>query len=191
MREYAACARVRRALFVRPSIAGTRTYTVYVYTMHGMYLYPCAAGYTDERIADAGPPHTLAHVPRPCARVCVCDWAPAHPCRHMRVLSADVDCVRLGSQAFYVASAFNANIGAWNTARVSDLSSVCAALRPAACHRGGRARPVFDAARPLCAAAPPMRSCTHVWALAWAGVHMCMNGVRRKDSIYVCKYIYI
>jgi hypothetical protein len=35
-----------------------------------MYLYPCAAGYTDERIDDAGLPHTRAHVLRPCACAC-------------------------------------------------------------------------------------------------------------------------
>ncbi len=32
----------------------------------------------------------------------------------------------VGSQAFYEASAFNANIGAWNSAAMTDLSSVCA-----------------------------------------------------------------
>jgi hypothetical protein len=32
----------------------------------------------------------------------------------------------VGSQAFYYASAFDANIGAWNTARVMHLTSVCA-----------------------------------------------------------------
>jgi surface protein len=32
----------------------------------------------------------------------------------------------VGSQAFYYASAFNANIGGWNTASVTTLSSVCA-----------------------------------------------------------------
>jgi hypothetical protein len=46
----------------------------------------------------------------------------------MRAPSAGVDRVRLGSQAFYWASAFNANIGAWNTARVTSLESVCAAF---------------------------------------------------------------
>jgi hypothetical protein len=43
MRECAACVRVRRALFVRPSIDGTCTYTVYVYGMYNnsvcMYTY--------------------------------------------------------------------------------------------------------------------------------------------------------
>ncbi len=33
-----------------------------------MYLYPCAPGYTDEWIADAGPPHARAHVLHPCVR---------------------------------------------------------------------------------------------------------------------------
>ena len=32
----------------------------------------------------------------------------------------------VGSQAFYYASGFNANIGGWNTASVKDMSSVCA-----------------------------------------------------------------
>jgi hypothetical protein len=37
----------------------------------------------------------------------------------------------LGSQAFFYASAFNANIGAWNTASMTTMSSVCAVF----CHR--------------------------------------------------------
>jgi hypothetical protein len=37
-----------------------------------------------------------------------------------------------GAQAFYQAFAFNANIDAWNTARVTSLSHVCAAPGPAA-----------------------------------------------------------
>ncbi len=68
MREYAACVRVWRALFVRPSIDGTTTYTVCAHDAR-MYLYPCACGYPDERIADAGPPHARARVLRPCVRV--------------------------------------------------------------------------------------------------------------------------
>ena len=35
-----------------------------------------------------------------------------------------------GAQAFYSASAFNANIGAWNTASVTTLYQVCAAFGP-------------------------------------------------------------
>ncbi len=37
-----------------------------------------------------------------------------------------------GAQAFSSASAFNANIGAWNTARVTTFYYVCAAPGPAA-----------------------------------------------------------
>ncbi len=55
-----------------------------------------------------------------------------YPRPNVRVLSAGVDdCVRLGSQAFTGAEAFNADIGAWNTASVRDLRYVCAAFRPA------------------------------------------------------------
>jgi hypothetical protein len=35
--------------------------------------------------------------------------------------------VWFGSQALKSASAFNTNIGAWNTAAVSNMESVCAA----------------------------------------------------------------
>ena len=91
----------------------------------------------------------------------------------MRARSAGVDRVRLGAQAFYKASAFNANIGAWNTASVSNMESVCAALfGPAARHRRRDALGGTSMRRgPLCAAAPPMRAraCAHVQALACAG----------------------
>ncbi len=54
-----------------------------------------------------------------------------------------------GAQAFRFASAFNANIGAWNTAAVTTLENVCAAPGAGGAHYGGRARPGFDAARPV------------------------------------------
>ncbi len=79
------------------------------------------------------------------ARMCVCVYMRASICLHaracvsarafapnVRAFSIDVDCVWFGSQAFcqasYAASVFNANIGAWNTARVTMLSWVCAAF---------------------------------------------------------------
>jgi hypothetical protein len=70
----------------------------------------------------------------------------------VRALHAAIQLRVVCSQAFASASAFNANIGAWNTARLTNLFSVCAAsgrlrmrrFRPSA-HRGGRARSVFDA----------------------------------------------
>ena len=44
----------------------------------------------------------------------------------MRARSAGVDRGWFGSQAFAFASAFNVNIGAWNTAAVSNMHSVSA-----------------------------------------------------------------
>jgi hypothetical protein len=69
----------------------------------------------------------------------------AEPCEP--VPSARTAC-GFGAQAFHDASAFNANIGAWNIARVTSLNSVCAAF-PARrrATREGRARRVFGAAR--------------------------------------------
>jgi hypothetical protein len=64
-----------------------------------------------------------------------------------------------GAQAFHQAFAFNANIGAWNTASVTDLYQVCAAPGPGGAHYGGRARPGLRCGSGrLCAAAPPMRA---------------------------------
>ncbi len=63
-----------------------------------------------------------------------------------------------GAQAFWSASAFNADIGAWNTAAVTTLYWVCAAPGPAARTTAdalGRASVLRGL---LCAAAPPMRA---------------------------------
>ena len=57
----------------------------------------------------------------------------AYPRRNVRALPVGIDRVWLGSQAFYSASAFNANIGAWNTVAVANMYQVCA-------------RPLFDVA---------------------------------------------
>ncbi len=73
-------------------------------------------------------PARRTHAPA-CARVCACAIGRARiradTCERLPV---GVDRVWLGSQAFRSASAFNANIGAWNTARVTALSYVCAAF---------------------------------------------------------------
>ncbi len=76
-----------------------------------------------------------------------------------------------GAQAFSYASAFNANIGAWNTARVTTLSNVCAAPGPAARTLADALGRASVRRGRLCAAAPPMRAraCAHVQALACAG----------------------
>jgi hypothetical protein len=76
------------------------------------------------------------------AHVCAC--ARPHPRQRVRALPAAAERRGLGSQAFDSAAAFNANIGAWNTARVTDLSRVCAAFGPART-AADCARPVVDA----------------------------------------------
>jgi hypothetical protein len=65
------------------------------------------------------------------ARRHVCAWARPHPRRRVRALPAAAERRVLGSQVFQSVPAFNANIGAWNTARVTSLFRVCAAFGPA------------------------------------------------------------
>ncbi len=87
------CASATRSLRKAIHRCNTHIHSVCIH-LACMYLYPCASGYTDERIADAGPPHTRAHVLRPCARACVrvCPtWEHTHPRRHMRARSVGVD----------------------------------------------------------------------------------------------------
>ncbi len=81
-----------------------------------------------------------------------------------------------GAQAFLSASAFNANIGAWNTGRVTTLYQVCAASGPGGAHYGGRARLGFDAARPV------VRGGT---ADARARAHTCRHSLARGLG---CRY---
>ena len=84
---------------------------------------------TDRRCGPAA--HTRPRAASVCARVYACAIGRARiragTCEH---LPAGVDRGWLGAQAFFAASAFNANIGAWNTAAVTTLSSVCAAFGP-------------------------------------------------------------
>jgi len=93
-----------------------------------------------------------------CVRVvCVCGGALHAACK----LRESIDI-----QTFYQASAFNANIGAWNTARVTDSYSVCAAPGPART-AADCARSVFDAC-----AAVVRGGAAHVCALVRAHVAM-------------------
>jgi hypothetical protein len=118
--------------------------------------------------------------------MCVWVWAPTFPCRNVRALSVGVDRVRFGPQAFSVPSqlsAFNANIGAWNTASVTTLSYVCADF-------GRRREPAAGALGrspmrrgPLCAGgSADARACVcaHVHALACAGVRGCMYSCTKE-----------
>jgi hypothetical protein len=76
-----------------------------------------------------------------------------------------------GAQAFYQASAFNANIGAWNTAAVTTLASVCAAPGPAARTMATALGRGFDCGAAGCARRHRRcaRACAQVSALACAG----------------------
>jgi surface protein len=78
-----------------------------------------------------------------------------------------------GAQAFSGASAFNANIGAWNTARVTDLSYVCAAPGLAARTTADALGRGFGAARSVVrGGTAAARARAHVLALACAGPWM-------------------
>ncbi len=94
------------------------------------------------------------------AHVRMCDWAATHPRGRMRARSVGMDRGWLGSQAFYVASAFNADIGAWNTAAVSNMLGVCAALsaRRRATAGGTRSAGVRCGAGRCARRRPPMRA---------------------------------
>ena len=89
-----------------------------------MYVYTAVRG----RYGRAHAPHVCVRVRarlrvraigRPRIRAATCERLPV-----------GVDRGWLGAQAFYSASAFNANIGAWNTAAVTSLFYVCAAFGP-------------------------------------------------------------
>jgi hypothetical protein len=90
----------------------------------------------------------------------------------------------IGAQAFNSASAFNANIGAWNTASVTDLSMVCAASGPART-AADCARPVADAcAAGVCGGAADVCVCVCV------GVSMaarCMRANYENLSIFLLR----
>jgi hypothetical protein len=70
-------------------------------------------------------PITDAYVP---TAAFACVWTHTYCRRSLRARSSGMDRVWFGSQVFFFASAFNANIGDWNTAAVTTLDSVCAAF---------------------------------------------------------------
>ncbi len=73
----------------------------------------------------------------------------------------------VGAQAFHSASAFNADIGAWNTARVATMFEVCAAPGAAARTMAAALGLGFGAARPVVrVGTADVRACAHVQALA-------------------------
>ena len=99
-----------------------------------------------------------------------------------------------GAQAFYSAKAFNANIGAWNTAAVTTLSQVFAAPGPAARTMADALGRASVRRGRLCAAAPPMHTCRHSLARASKGCsYGCAEGRYMYTTVYLftCTYIYI
>jgi surface protein len=188
------CASATRSLC--SAIVGTSTYTGYVYTKHAcIYRHARLATPTNGSPMRARRTHARTCCVR--ARARVCDWA--------RTQSAPTPASAFPSawtaggaarQAFQSASAFNADIGAWNTASVSNMASVCAAFPTrAARHRRrdalgwvvGVARAVERGGDRRCARAGV---CADVRARACAGVHVCRYSCayERRD---VCMYVYI
>jgi hypothetical protein len=98
-----------------------------------------------------------------------------------------------GAQVFYAASAFNANIGAWNTARVTTLLQVCAAPGPAARTMAGRARPGLRCGAARCAQRHRRCACAcaHVSALACVGHFYVCAGYMLTYSIHLSVYVRI
>jgi surface protein len=93
---------------------------------------------------------------------------------------------------FQSASAFNANIGAWNTASVSNMDGVCAAPGPVACTTADALGGASMRRGRLCAAASPMRARAH----SFAGTRLrgglgVGTAARRGGSIHVSEYLHI
>ena len=96
-----------------------------------------------------------------------------------------------GAQAFWSASAFNANIGAWNTATVTTMQYVCAAPGPAARTMADALGRASMRRGPLCAAAPPMRARVRTRAgTRLRGALGVGTAARRGGSIHASEYIY-
>ncbi len=121
-----------------------------------IHAYACM----DERITLCGPAQHTCTLVRPCARarVCVCLGARVSAPKTCEPFPSAMDRVRLGSQAFGLASAFNANIGAWNTASVAVLSGVRAQTLVVLCCRHGHALHTCNSAAPLHIIARPFQS---------------------------------
>jgi hypothetical protein len=103
--------------------------------IHYTHTHPAVYAYRRTRV----PPRRICATyatRRACGRALVCvrwrDRIRADVCEHF---TSPPSVALIGSQAIDSASAFNANIGAWNTARVTTLFYVCAARMMACCMR--------------------------------------------------------
>jgi hypothetical protein len=96
------------------------------------------------------------------------------------------------AQAFVSASAFNANIGAWNTASVSSMSMVCAASGPAARTMADALGRASMRRGRLCAAAPPTRARVRTRAgTRLRGALGVGTAARRGGSMHASEYLHI
>ncbi len=163
-----------------------------------MFLHPCVSSFPDERIADAGPPYTRAHVLRPCARVqsCAHASAPAHASAFPSASTAGGSARRRSARRRR-----STRTSARGTPRLCRTWTMYAPpFRPGRrvtaggtrsavgrCGAGRRAR-----RRRRCARACV---CADVWARACAGVHVCRYSCayERRDirNIYIYIYTYI
>ncbi len=96
-----------------------------------------------------------------------------------------------GAQAFQGASAFNANIGAWNTAAVTTLSGVRAAPGHAARTMAAALGRASMRRGRLCAAAPPMRARVRTRAgTRLRGSFGVGTAARRGGLVHASEYMY-
>jgi hypothetical protein len=154
-----------------------------------MYLHPCASGYPDERIAEAGPPHTCVHVLRPCARACAWDWAPTHPRRHTLAARTACGSARRRSTSCRCSTRTSAR---GTPPQCQSWPMYVPPFRPGRRATAGGRRSAGRCARRRrrCARA---RVCADVWGLACAGDHVCRYrcAYERRGYVYECIYLYI
>ncbi len=147
--------------------------------------------YMEDQITDVCVRHRRTADMPTCASVCACMGGFGRPhirAANVRALSVSVGSMWFDSQAFQQATAFNANIGAWNTTRVTMLNSVCAAsegvpdaLGRASTRRGRCARActqvysVMRASMGVGMAAPEDYGIfVHEYACVGVSLHVCM-----------------
>ncbi len=140
------------------------TYTDVVFIQDEcMYVLIQASSYIEERISESCMRHNAPNWASMCAAHLYV-WAHPYVRRSARALSVGVDCVRLRRAGVQVCVGFPCeHRRVEHRVRHHNIHGM-RRNRPAARHRGGCSRPVFDAARPLCSVAPPMHACVHPYA---------------------------
>jgi hypothetical protein len=109
---------------------------------------------------------TSAAADRGCGHACFCRASLILPCfTHFSRVYLAYSVVRklsesgwFGAKAFYEATAFNANIGSWNTAAMTSMSYVCTVFCHRLCVRRACLGVGCGAARPVCRSAAADRA---------------------------------